>query len=74
MSEYVDGELSTRQRRRIGRHADECPECGPLRRSLTRLVAELNAMRAISSGRTELARAVIQHVRDADEREEKTLT
>lgn len=41
MSDYVDGNLSIPQRRRLRRHADLCPECGPLRRAFIWLVAEL---------------------------------
>ena len=45
MSAYVDDDLSARQRQRVERHADLCPECGPLRRALLRLTAALRDLR-----------------------------
>lgn len=45
ISDYVDGDLSTAQRRRLERHADLCPECGPLRRAFIWLVLELRELR-----------------------------
>lgn len=44
MSQYIDGELDLRRAARVARHADDCPECGPLLRSLRRLVAELHEL------------------------------
>ncbi len=41
MSEGLDGELSPRQQARFARHVDECPECGPMLRSLIRMRAAL---------------------------------
>ena len=45
MSAYVDGDLSPSQRQRLERHADLCPECGPLRRALPWLAVELRDLR-----------------------------
>ncbi len=45
MSDYVDGDLSPAQRMRLERHADLCSKCGPLRRALMWLVAELRELR-----------------------------
>lgn len=45
MSDYIDGDMSPRERARLERHADLCPECGPLRRALSRLVVELRGLR-----------------------------
>jgi anti-sigma factor RsiW len=45
MSDYVDGDLPAAQRRRLERHADLCPDCGPLRRALMWLVVELPGLR-----------------------------
>jgi hypothetical protein len=44
MSDYVDGRLTSRQRRRLEAHARICPDCGRLRRSLTVLVSELRQL------------------------------
>jgi anti-sigma factor RsiW len=62
MSDYVDGELSPRQRRRLEAHARLCPECGPLRRKLTVLVWEL---RELGRGRRagSVAPGVVQRIR-----------
>lgn len=45
LSDAVDDALTPRQQARLARHVDECPECGPMLRSLIRLRA---AMRAIA--------------------------
>jgi anti-sigma factor RsiW len=45
MSDFLDGDLSPAQRRRLERHGDLCPECGPLRRALVWLVVELRELR-----------------------------
>jgi len=59
MSAYVDGELDAAERRRLERHADRCPECGPMRRTLLRLLHELRDLRA---GPTRsVAPGVIEH-------------
>ena len=41
LSAFLDDELGARARRRVVRHADDCPECGPLLRSLRRLLGAL---------------------------------
>jgi anti-sigma factor RsiW len=64
MSEYVDDELSPRQRRRIERHADLCPECGPLRRALLRLTAALRDLR--SPPDPSITATVIRRLREND--------
>lgn len=45
-SAYVDGDLSAGERRRLERHAELCPDCGPMRRTLMRLTRELRHLRA----------------------------
>ena len=45
MSAYLDGELGTEERRRLQRHTDLCPECGPTLRTLVRLTRELRGLR-----------------------------
>jgi anti-sigma factor RsiW len=41
LSAFLDDELGTHARRRVVRHADDCPECGGLLRSLRRLLGAL---------------------------------
>ena len=35
LSDYIDADLSSRRRRRVARHAAECPDCGPVLRGIT---------------------------------------
>lgn len=63
MSDFIDGGLSGRQRRRIERHADACPECGPLRRALVRLVGELRKLGSPVASDRSIAPLVIERVR-----------
>jgi anti-sigma factor RsiW len=44
--DYVDGELTVDQRRRLERHAWICPECGPMLRDMLRMLAALRRLRA----------------------------
>ena len=37
MSDYLEGELGGRRQRRITRHAEACPDCGPMLRGLMRI-------------------------------------
>ena len=46
ISNYIDGELAPAEQRRLKHHADICQECGPLLRSLTRLVGALRTLAA----------------------------
>ena len=48
-SDYVDGELPERQRRRLAAHEEICPECGRIARTLRQMLALLPAMRAQQS-------------------------
>ena len=41
LSAYVDGDLAPHAHRRMRRHANDCPECGPALRSLIRVVHSL---------------------------------
>jgi anti-sigma factor RsiW len=66
MSDYIDGKLSSRARRRLEAHARLCPECGPLRRSLTVLVWELRELgRAAPPARAVAARVIERLRREA---------
>jgi anti-sigma factor RsiW len=64
MSEYVDGDMPPRERERLERHADLCPECGPLRRALFWLTIELRELRR--QPERSIAPQVIEHIRAAD--------
>jgi anti-sigma factor RsiW len=44
VSEYLDRELSERQRRRLKAHAALCPECGRMLRTLTIVLWELREL------------------------------
>jgi anti-sigma factor RsiW len=63
MSDFVDGALSARRQRRIQRHADACPQCGPLRRALVRLVGELRRLRAAVAADGSIAPLVVARIR-----------
>ncbi|MCA1701084.1 MAG: zf-HC2 domain-containing protein [Actinobacteria bacterium] len=63
MSDFVDGALSARARRRIQRHADACPECGPLRGALVRLVGELSRLRIALGADRSIAPLVVARIR-----------
>ncbi len=45
ISEYIDGDLSPSERRRLERHTDICPECRRALRTLIALVLELRRLR-----------------------------
>ncbi len=44
VSEYLDGQLSARQRRRLQAHAALCPDCGRMLRTLTIVLWELREL------------------------------
>src|ERR1035441_5013331 len=44
-SDYLDSELSPRERRRVERHTADCPECRELLRSLQALIGVLGTDR-----------------------------
>jgi len=66
MSDFVDGALSGRRRRRLERHADACPECGPLRGALVRLVGELRRLRTSVTTERGIAPLVVARIRGCD--------
>jgi anti-sigma factor RsiW len=43
-SDYLDSELSPRERRRVERHTADCPECRELLRSLQALIGVLGTI------------------------------
>jgi hypothetical protein len=63
MSDYIDGELSPREQRRLEAHARLCPECGPLRRSLTVLIWELRELGRAGRPRRAVAARAIERLR-----------
>ena len=50
MSDYLDGELSSKRRPRIERHVDECADCRRLLADLRTLLAVLRRMRRPPDG------------------------
>ncbi len=50
MSDYLDGDLTPGERRRLDRHADGCPECRNALRSLVIVVSELRGLRRPARG------------------------
>jgi anti-sigma factor RsiW len=62
MSDYIDGDLSPRRQRRLEAHTRLCPDCGPLRRTLTVLVWELRELGRRRPARS-VAPGVIQRIR-----------
>ena len=70
MSDYVDGDMSARERERLERHADLCPECGPLRRALFWLMVELRELRRPPDH--SIAPRVIEHLRAAERDDAQT--
>jgi len=66
LSEYVDDELTPAERRRLERHADICPECGPLLRALTVTVFRLRQLRFRLPG--SVAPRVIDRLRAEEKR------
>jgi len=77
MPDALDGTLTPRQRARFAQHVDECPECGPMLRSLIRLRVALRSIAtdasdpdgAIPDG--SVVPAVLDHLR-ADPSERRT--
>jgi hypothetical protein len=63
MSDYIDGELAPRQQRRLEAHARLCPDCGPLRRSLTVLIWELRELGRIRARGATVVGGVIERLR-----------
>jgi anti-sigma factor RsiW len=67
MSEYIDGELAPGERRRLERHVERCPECGPMLRAL---VATVHALRWLRGGPgRSVAPGTIERIRAEDEHE-----
>jgi anti-sigma factor RsiW len=50
MSAYLDGELSSRQRRRMRRHIDECVQCRRLLAGLRRMLGALASLPGPADG------------------------
>jgi anti-sigma factor RsiW len=61
MSDFIDEDMTSRQRARFEAHASICPECGPLLRRLLKMVHALRGLRA-EAGRS-VAPSVIEHLR-----------
>jgi anti-sigma factor RsiW len=64
LSDYLDGDLGARTRRRVGRHLARCKHCQALFESLTRTLEQLRSLGSIDQGTAEPAtvRAVIERI------------
>jgi anti-sigma factor RsiW len=64
LSDYLDGDLGARTRRRVGRHLARCKHCQKLLESLTRTLEQLRSLGSINQGTPEPAtvRAVIERI------------
>ena len=62
MHDYLDDDLSPGERLRLLRHAELCPECGPMLRSFVVLLFELRELRRRQQPET-VAPAVIERIR-----------
>jgi hypothetical protein len=61
MSDYIDEDVTSRERRRFEAHASLCPECGPLLRGLLAMLHALRGLRAEPS--RSVAPSVIERLR-----------
>lgn len=64
LSDYLDGDLGSRTRRRISRHLARCEHCQALLASLTRTLEQLRSLADVDHGSPEPAtvRAVIERI------------
>ena len=65
MSEYLDGELETRDRERVERHVHICPSCHRLLATLRKTLEGLNALGAQPLPSDGIADSVIGRLRDS---------
>ncbi len=63
ISDYLDGELPRRQRRRLAEHEDLCPECERLIRTLEALLRVLPTLRIPPSAALGVAERTAERVR-----------
>ena len=61
-SDYLDGELEARGRRRVDEHTSMCPRCRHFVESLRRTLEELMGLRAQPEG--EVPESIIRRLRD----------
>jgi anti-sigma factor RsiW len=52
LSHYVEGDLSSRARRRLDRHARDCADCGRGLRAMRALVRAVHGLDALADART----------------------
>jgi hypothetical protein len=64
MSDYLDGVLSVRRRRRLARHAERCPDCGPMLRGLMRVTTVLRSLGRMSTVDASVVPSVLDRVRE----------
>lgn len=63
MSAYVDDELTGGERRRLERHAADCPDCGPLLRGLLQVRSALRSIGRAPDERVSIVPLVLERVR-----------
>jgi anti-sigma factor RsiW len=68
LSDYVEGQLPARQRRRLERHEGLCPECRRAIRALKKLLQTLPGLRP-ATGRADVAERTARAVRERIEGE-----
>jgi anti-sigma factor RsiW len=61
LSDYLDGDLTSRARRRLRAHAHDCPACGPTLCSLKRVVQGLRSLPSMDD--PSIAPSVISRLR-----------
>jgi anti-sigma factor RsiW len=63
MSAYLEGELSTRRRRRLAQHETLCPECWRMLRTLDAVIRILPTLRAPPQTTLDLAQQTAAQAR-----------
>lgn len=63
LSEYVDGELPPRERRRLAAHEGQCPECARLIATLEALLILLTSLRAAPGSALAVTERTLETVR-----------
>ena len=64
LSDYLEGDIGARTRRRVSRHLARCEHCQALLASLTRTLEQVRSLGGMELGSPELAtvRAVVERI------------
>jgi anti-sigma factor RsiW len=64
LSDYLDGDLGARTRRRVARHLARCKHCQALLESLTRTLAQLRSLGSVeqASPAPATVRAIVERI------------